>query len=1012
MTISMTEGATMQRRVWSVLMLAVVVPELLVASGKLRGRVVDRESGEVLVGANVALVGTGLGAATNIDGEYTILNVPAGVYTVKAGFVGYSSVTVSNVRVINDLTTAQDFALPSEAVAMQAIEIVAERPLVNKNATNAVRIRTTEELNNLPVRGINNILALTPGVVVQDNTVFIRGGRIDEVGFYLDGMSITNPMVGGRAVNLVQDAVEEIQVQAGGYNAEFGGANAGIIQQQLRSGTSEWRASAQYITDNAGFQPQSEALDGKKRLGAYWYGYNEFTATAGGPVMSERLKFFGLFSYLYQRDQNPQPYPGINLGTLVGQTGDTIDLRYPAGALRKNPREEYNYTGTLTMDFTPLTVRMSGTYSTVNQFSLYNTNRNAGAIANLLNNDRIEDIRQWNGAGNLKITHVVSPRTFYEISGGYFYQGQENFDPILGQDFLSYGDSVANARAGVIWQRTAAEISGGQTGRYLRPSRKILYDFVFNAPGDVVAGFQRFKRENVNFSAAFSSQIGNENTIKIGGEYQRHSIRGYVWNNDGVFSLAGLLATNAALPDGDPNKISPEQVLVNAGVNNFGYDVWGNENSESGLYGARHPVFAALYAQDKIEYRDLVVNVGIRYDYINIDNYTMVDPSRPERSIDLYSGAIDPAGWVKVPSAQYVSPRLGLSFPVTDRTVFHTQFGQFVQQSRLRDVYQGFYATAQNIRGGYFINVPVGFDVRPTRTTQYEIGFSQQLGDFAAIDLTGYYKDIKDQVVYVEQSTAAGSIFGNYYIFTNGDFATTKGVELTFTLRRIKRLQANASLTFQDAQGTGSFPNTARGIVGAPLDGVTQFKPQYVSPLEYNNAVRGNVNLDYHWGKDDGGPILQRAGASVLMMFNSGHPYTRGIGSPNLEGDARSRQPVEPLNASTTPWTFQVDLRVDKTVRLFGAMDMTLFVYVINLFDTRNIENVFLRTGSTADDGVLSNPAFGLPLMQTYGSRYADVYRAINIDYYERYQNAIGLNTFPYFYGPPRQIRLGFRLEY
>lgn len=1002
----------MQRRMLFLLLLAATLPALLMASGKLRGRVVDRETNEGLVGANVSINGTSLGAASDINGDYAIVNVPPGVYTLKATFVGYSPVTISNVRVNDNLTTTQDFALPSQAVAIQAIEIVAERPLVNKSATNAVRIRTTEDLNALPVRGINNILALTPGVVVQDNTVFIRGGRIDEVGFYLEGMSITNPMLGGRAVNLVQDAVEEIQVQAGGYNAEFGGANAGIIQQQLRSGSSTWKASLQYISDNVGFDSKSSAFDGSKRLGAYWFGYNDLTATVGGPVFSDRFKLFGMMNYLYMRDQNPQPYPGINLGKLVGQTGDTVNLVYPAGALLKNPRQEYNFTGTFSMDFSPLTVRLAGTYSTVNQFLPYNTNRNAGAVANLLNTDRIEEISQWNGAGSVKLTHVLNPRTYYEVTAGYFYQGQKNYDPVLGNNFLAYGDSVANAQAGVIWQRTPAEISGGQTGRYLRPSRKILYDFVFNSPGDVVAGYQKFKRENFSVTAAFVTQLGKEHTIKVGGDLQRHTIRGYTWNNDGVFSLAGLLATNAALPDGDPNKQTPEEILINAGANNFGYDVWGQENSESGLYGARKPVFASAYAQDKIEYKDLVVNIGLRYDYIDIDNYKMIDPGRPERSIDLYSGAIDPAGWVKVSSYQALSPRLGLSFPVTDRTVFHTQFGQFVQQSRLRDVFQGFYATAQNIRGGYFITVPVGFDVRPTRTTQYELGFSQQIGEFASFDITGYYKDIKDQVVYVEATTDPGSIFGSYYIFTNGDFATTKGLELTFSMRRTKRIQANVSLTFQDAQGTGSFPNSSRGIVGAPLDGVTQFKPQYVSPLEYNNAVRGNISLDYHWGVDDGGPILERLGASALILFNSGHPFTRGVGAPNLEGDARSRQPVEPLNASSTPWTFQVDLRVDKTVRMFNAIDATFFVYIINLFDARNVENVFLRTGSTSDDGVLSNPSFGLPLLQTYGAQYADVYRAINIDYYERYQNANGLSTVPYFYGPPRQVRLGLRLEY
>jgi hypothetical protein len=148
------------------------------------------------------------------------------------------------------------------------------------------------------------------------------------------------------------------------------------------------------------------------------------------------------------------------------------------------------------------------------------------------------------------------------------------------------------------------------------------------------------------------------------------------------------------------------------------------------------------------------------------------------------------------------------------------------------------------------------------------------------------------------------------------------------------------------------------------------------------------------------------------LTFNSGHPYTKGTGAVNLEGDARSRQPVEPLNASSTPWVFQVDLRVDKTFRLFDALTTNISLYVINLFDALNIQNVFLRTGSTTDDGILSNPSFGAPLLQTYGANYAPVYKAINIDYYERYQNAIGLNTVPYFYGPPRQIRLGLRFEY
>jgi hypothetical protein len=231
-------------------------------------------------------------------------------------------------------------------------------------------------------------------------------------------------------------------------------------------------------------------------------------------------------------------------------------------------------------------------------------------------------------------------------------------------------------------------------------------------------------------------------------------------------------------------------------------------------------------------------------------------------------------------------------------------------------------------------------------------------------------------------------------------------------MRRTKRIQVNASFTFQDARGTGSYPNSNRGIVGAPLDNVTLFTPVYISPLEFNNAFRGNINVDYHFGRDDGGPILSELGASALLSFNSGHPFTRGIGGADLEGDARNRQPVEPLNASTTPWVFQVDMRVDKTFRLGERLALNASVFVINLFDTKNVQNVFLRTGTPTDDGYLSDPALGQPLMNTYGPQYANLYRAINIDYYERYLNAPSLNTFPYFYGPPRQIRFGLRLEY
>jgi hypothetical protein len=1003
------------KRYITILLFFVLLPYLAFAGtvGKIKGKVTDVSTGEPLIGANVLVIGTSFGSATDVNGSYTIFNLEAGVYQVRASFVGYQTVTYSNIRVNAELTTQLDFKLPGEGIELQQVNVVAEKPLIIKSATNANRITTSDVIDALPVRGVNNIIALTPGVVLQDNTLFVRGGRQDEVGYYLEGASITDPVVGGRAVTISQDAIEEIQVQSGGYTAEYGGANAGIVYTQVKSGTQDFKASAEYITDNISFKGKDDRFDGKDRLGAYWYGYNEFVGTVSGPVFDKRVKFFGLFNYLFRNDQTPQPYPGFSLGRIGDPTtGDTIDFQYPAGAIYKNSFEQYSGTGTITLDFNPLIFRLVGSYTSNTSYNPFSSSRVPGNIATFLNLDRTQVVDQTDGAGSLKMTHILSANTFYEISGGYSMNTSKNYDPLLKDNYMGYGDSVANAAAGVTWTRAP----GDNLGRFQQPARYNIFGFSFTAPGEVTAGYGKFKRERINLNAAVSTQIGKDHSVKIGGEYQMLTVRNYTWGNEAITALAGLVYQNDQLAANDPSKRTTELVFIQRGPNNYGYDVFGNEVSgDDPINGAKKPIFAAFYIQDKIEYNDLIINVGLRYDYINTDNLEFKDPTRPELALNPTSGEIFLDGWKEVPAFQSVSPRLGLSFPVTDQTVFHAQYGKFVQQTRLRDIYWGMYGIAYNLRPGFEITAPVGFGVHPTRTTQYEIGFTQQIGEIASFDITGFYKDIQDQVVYDKQSVASNSPLSAYAILKNGDFATTKGVELAFNMRRTERFLVNASMTFQDAQGTGSFPNSNRGIVGAPLDGVTVFKPQYVSPLEYNNSFRGNVNLDYRWGKDDGPKILSEFGISALLSFNSGHPYTIGKGGANLEGDARDRTPLEPLNNSTTPWIYQFDLRLDKSFNLFDKLNANIYINVINLFDTRNIENVFMRTGSTDDDGYISDPALGGKLVETYGPEYAALYRAINIDYYDQWQaanNTAPILTQPLFYGPPRQISLGIRLEY
>ncbi len=989
----------MKRKI-TVLFFLLFLPMLVYAgtTGKIKGKVVDLQTGEPLIGANVIVVGTSFGAATDVKGEYIISNLDAAVYDVKASYLGYKTVTVSNVRVNADLTTELNFQLPATGVSVGEVEIVAKRPLINKSNTNAIRTTTNAEIDALPVRGVDNIVALTPGVILQNGTIYVRGGRQDEVGYYLEGTNITSAYSGNRQVTIPQDALEEIQVQAGGYTAEFGGANAGIIRTQLKSGGPTLKASLEYITDNWAFKGKNKRYDGKQNLGTYSYGYNDIIGTLSGPIYENKIKFFGLFENLSQSDGTPLPVDGFNLG-VVGdpESGDTLSISYPGGPRPGNLSTQYTGTATFTFDFNPLIVRLIGTYTT-------RQSRNAASIYNMFDMNRQGIVNNNNGDFGIKVTHILSPNTYYEISAGYIFNQGETYDPYLKANYLSYGDSAANANAGAVWNRRAREQSIGYDGQYNQPLAYTMFNFLFSAPNAPLSGYGKSKNENINMNASFSTTLSKEHSIKFGGELQLMTFRNFspAYNAANTLNLAQSIASN-------PNK-TVHEIQISNGANNYGYDLDGNVYSGSSNYATgqiapKKPVFAGVYVEDRMEYKNLIVNAGIRYDYINTDNNMLIDPTRPEKSIDINTGAIIPSGFVKVPSYSSVSPRLGFSFPVTDQTVFHAQFGKFVQQSRLQDEYLGIYALSYQLRGGYFFSQPVGQNVRPVRTTQYEIGFTQQIGTFASVDITGYYKDIANQVIFDVQNVAAGSPYQAYTTLTNGDYATTKGVELAFNMRRMERLMINGSVSFQDAKGTGSNPYSDSGPFGGPVDPEHVFVPHFINPLPFNHDLSGNLSFDYRFGKDDGPVVLQEFGASVLLTFASGHPYTLGSGGTNIETDTRTRSPIEPINSSVTPSTFQVDLRLDKTVQLYDRLSANIYIYAINIFNAKNIINVFTRTGSATDDGFLSDPNLGQPLVERYGAQYAQMYQVINLAYGYGYPNGN-------LYGPPRQIRLGIRLEY
>ena len=999
----------MHRNIFYFLIFLCLIPDVLEAGtkGRIRGKVVDLQTGEPLIGANVIVMRTSNGSSTDDNGEYILQNLEPGVYNVRASYLGYQTITIQNVRVRADLTQYVNFELPNEDIQVGTVEIVAQKPLIQKDNTNAVRITTGDDIEQLPIRGFNNILALTPGVSTNNDEFHIRGGRADEVGYYIEGVSVRNPRGGGRAVTIPQNALEEIQVQSGGYPAEFGGANSGIVRSTFKSGGSQLKVSLEYLTDNIGFQSASSAFNGEKRLGTYWWGYDETNLSVSGPLFDQRIKFFVNGNYQFNRSGQHPDQPAINLGNVWNQNEapsvrDTVNLVYNNGAQRKAARNYYTFTGTVNLDFKPLLFRISGTYY------IDDNDANATGPYNVMN-DRPGKYKNRNGSFNIKMTHVLSSNLFYELSAGYVTSTYRQQDKALGDNYWAYGDSVANAAVGYVWSRSPQDLARGYTGQYATPRQIIVYDWRFNRTGAVNVGFNKSSNTSLNFTAALNWMPNKYHTFKIGGEYQGWTYRSYnPGTGSGINAIAKLLANGIAANTAQSVDQVKTDVLRNSGAFIYGYDFAGNDyDGSDDIFHAPHkPVFASAYIQDKIEYEDIILNLGLRYDYYDIDNLRLIDQSHPELSIVKATNTLLPGGWERVSSFSAVSPRIGISFPVNDKTVFHSQFGKFVQQPDLNESYVGYDYYAWQLTTGYFFENMRGLDLRPERTTQYELGFSQEVADFMSFDVTAYYKDIKDLVQMTFVSVNLGSGYINYYARSNSDFATTKGVEIALNMRRFQRIQVNGSLTFQDSKGTGSYPNSNRGIVGYPVIVGQPYTPKNISPLEFDRPFLATMNIDYRFGENDGPAWLSNAGVNILITYRAGRPFTRGTGNPALvgisqagSGDARFRVPIEPLGSSEMPGAFNIDLRIEKSFALIDRLTANIYLTITNLLNTKNVEEVYLLTGTNTDDGYLSNPTTYQQQLNIQGQTYIDMYQLLNID-----RNGL--------WGPMRDIRLGVILEY
>lgn len=942
------------------------------STGSIGGTITDVKDNTPLIGATVKLVGYNIGAITDDNGNYIILNVDVGTYDVEASYIGYNAIKQKGVKVSVDQRTKINFELSSGEIVTGPIDVVAERKGIEVEQSGW--IINDEKIKNSGTRGVNNIVSKTAGVVQDERgqNINIRGGRNNESIVIVDGVETTNLLDGSSRAFVPNSLMQEISVLTGGFGAEYGNVLSGVINVSTKSGTDKFTGSMEVVTDEF----TGRWLDSPSQ------GYNLYNVTFGGPLIPTKklarvINLFGSVERTFQR---------ITLNSWVVSRLPTI---VPDGKLKDNESGNWSFNGRLNINLKeipkskiPISLKFGA--------SVNNNKTRVFSGINVLNNsDRNPIVYTDDYQYFARISHDVTSNFFYELQGSYNRSYSERGDPYFGDNLAWYGDTNHVPGLNAYFQNLGITNAMGRTITGLDPNSASL----FRLANTVIDYYQKLDASYLGLKLdatwAILTKKAGEHEIKFGGEYKYHTLKR-------LYVLPVILSD---LTIGNP--LDKWYSTNNGRLKSFGYEIYDPYTGTLIATGddAKHPITGGFYIRDKVSFADFNFNGGVRVDFLDANT----DEFRDFRH-DLYGpdGQIaTDDDFVKSKINWSVSPRLGFSFPITDKTIFHTQYGKMVQLPQLSLLYvsketiRRFFATSLQ-------DVIENSALKPQKLTSYEIGVKHQVGDIADLGVTVFYKESTD-LIGASRVTATddGKVPFGYVIYDNVDFAISRGLDFYFHLRRTHRLSIDFAYTLSYATGTGSDAFSKTSLANNPQ----QELPQYVYALDYDQRHTGSINLDYRFGDNDvpsgiAGQVLRNLGINFDFYFHSGRPYTRrevAQTTTAFSGDGI----LSAKNELYTDWSFRLDMKIDKTINLLKT-NWNFYVYIINVLDTKIIENIFEGTGLPDDNGYLQTPTGASTWANNAAFRK---YWPERINFLSNWPN--GSN-----YGPPRQVRFGLNVSF
>ncbi|MBN2280796.1 MAG: TonB-dependent receptor [Candidatus Marinimicrobia bacterium] len=1037
-------------------------------TGKIRGTVTDAQTGDPLVGANIIIEGTTIGSATNTNGQFVIPNIAAGQHSLVVTYMGYATQNIKNIEVFPGQSVNLNFELSPASLQGETVEVVAEarRLVVEVRQAASEEKISAQQITTMPVSNIQGLLAKTAGVVEtkggRDQGIHMRGGRTGEVAIYVDGVKINDPVDNRASLDIDKYSVQNANIKLSGMEAEYGDAMSGVVDIILREGNTK-RTSISYRSEGDGLAGKLDKdLD---------FGYKKQYFSLNGPVPFTRKTLTYFFSgTLINSDiaspsvvrtdhNNSGRFEGIS--KFVFRPKNTnLKVELSSDLSRENS-EAYNHSismgNWLKSYYTTeggherISTKFSGTINKNTAWSLllsyyHNYNKFSSGEGEKYNEftyistrlDWVRDAvnngwydpktREWtkliyeNGSSAIRDNYLLPDGTKladadYETQAFYLYNANEGYYTILNGE----------------WHDPEAEMNAMNSryhnaGFYYIPALLPEYANEYN-PNDNHVYYREFNISDYN-DYHYMTDADKDANFLLG--YQGDLHNGYYWDQD-IFNVFTYGPGRPRYHD-QQTEVKKAKFHLTSQWNIYNSLNTGFEISTTGMdytdiqfanqkpyYDSYHvqPVKSAAWIQNKVEYEDLILNFGLRWDYFHSHSNALYDPqnldcgddglidvdepgydieTNPDPSGDNFDPDHNPIGTEndgevdrkRASAKMQLSPRFGISFAVSDKTSLFANFNHFFQTPQYGEIFQNVMA---DFSAGYpLVGNP---DIKPEETRYYEFGLMHRFSKEVGLKIAAYYKDQSNRL----STRIFNTLYENNYVKVTElqpvDFATIKGMDIKLKLRNYKGWGGEISYEYLDARGSGS---SSREFYYTYITREDAPTPAKEYPLEFDITHQFRAQVDY--SVQEGIEVLgfkpfKYSYTSIYGLLRTGRPYT--------PEDSRGN-PLE-INSKRLPGHFDVNVRWEKYFSIFS-----LYIDVRNLFNIERVTDVYKYSGKPDDPG--QNPKYESSLYRYYVGRENPLTGEIMKTAEEAYDAHMDLRKIyyknPYNYGSPRTITLGF----